>query len=121
MSRGGRREGAGRPKGSKNRTPTASDKNRRRNLEILDEEIDEDATRGILRRLRADAEGGHFKSAELLINYRLGRPQVFSDVTTHTDLTGDEVAVLAEQVRLLTRNGVVVNPEEQASEERDAG
>ena len=103
MPRGGRREGAGRPKGSKDSRPrgqAAADTHRKHLQDVFAENLTGDDVAEIVTDLKSRALDGHFKSAELVLNYGLGRPMVFSDVTSHSglELTGDQVAQWLEDI-----------------------
>lgn len=104
MPRGGKREGAGRPSGSKDSKPrgqVASDAHRKGLQDVFAENFSGDDLAELIDDLKTRALGGHYKSAELLVNYGMGRPMVFSDITSHAglELTGDDIAQWLEDTK----------------------
>ena len=118
MPRGGRREGAGRPKGSRDSKPRgqlSTDAHRKNLQEVFAENFTADDLAEVVDDLKSRALDGHYKSAELLVSYGMGRPMVFNEVTTHAEYTGDQVRNLARGVRLLAKDGEVIDDAEDDS------
>ncbi len=66
--------------------------------------------RKVLNQLQEQAEKGHYKSAELLLAYDMGKPAVATELAEGQTMTAEQTRALAEQVKLLlvAKNGEAV-------------
>ena len=56
--------------------------------------------RKVLNKLQKQAETGHYKSAELLLAYDMGKPAVAAELPEGEGMTAEQTRALAEQVKL---------------------
>lgn len=106
MPRGGYREGGGRPPGTttkvqKAKAAAAYEDHRAGLQRVMTQELTEDDIRDVIAGLKKLVKGGHYKAAELLLGYGLGRPEVTSTVNLKGEIDFGELSALASDVRTL--------------------
>ncbi len=119
--------GKGRPEGAKDSVPRgspgqgesgASEQARAYSQSEFESFFTAAKRRKVLNQLQKQAEKGHYKSAELLLAYDMGKPAVATEQSEGEGMTAEQTRALAEQVKLhlLTKDGKVVEGEPEGDE-----
>ena len=70
--------------------------------------------REVMLELQKQAEGGHYKSQELLLNYWMGKPAVATEVSEAETMTAEEARAMWEQAK---REGLHLVPRDEEAVE----